>query len=114
MRSSPIVFPISCAPVWLAHQSSPSDGAPDRSSLAEEGIPEFARLTGEPSASPPTLFLLEATLRYKARFGSREIYIKFALATLISQSTSVTKPEVDDLPFAAGGTEIEKVSPFLL
>jgi hypothetical protein len=33
---------------------------------------------------------------------------------LIFQSTSVTKPEVNDLPFAAGGTEIEKVWPFFL
>jgi hypothetical protein len=32
---------------------------------------------------------------------------------LIFQSTSVTKPEVNDLPFAAG-TEIEKVRLFFL
>ena len=32
----------------------------------------------------------------------------------IFQSTSVTKPQVNDLPFAAGGTKIEKVWPFFL
>jgi hypothetical protein len=35
-------------------------------------------------------------------------------AALIFQSTCVTKPEVNDLPFAAGGTEFEKVRLFFL
>jgi hypothetical protein len=48
--------------------------------------------------------------------GRRELEVeefqsKFAKEALIFQSTSVTKPEVNDLPFAAGGTEIEKVWP---
>jgi hypothetical protein len=43
-----------------------------------------------------------------------EFQSKFAKEALIFQSTSVTKPEVNDLPFAAGGTEIEKVWPFFL
>jgi hypothetical protein len=44
-------------------------GAPHQSSLAEEGIPEFAGLqaTVEPSASPPILFLLEALSHSKYR-----------------------------------------------
>jgi len=37
----------------------------------------------------------------------------FAQAVLIFQSTSVTKPEVNGLPFA-GGAKIEKVWPFFL
>ena len=44
------------------------------------------------------------------RRGMRE----FSVAVSIFQSTSVTKPEVNDLPFAAGGTEIEKVRSFFL
>jgi hypothetical protein len=43
-----------------------------------------------------------------------EFQNKFAKEALIFQSTSVAKPEVNDLPFAAGGTEIEKVRPFFL
>jgi hypothetical protein len=35
-------------------------------------------------------------------------------AALIFQSTSMTKPVVNDLPFAADGTEIEKVWLFFL
>jgi hypothetical protein len=35
-------------------------------------------------------------------------------AALIIQSTSVTKPAMNGLPFAADGTEIEKVWPFFL
>jgi len=42
-----------------------------------------------------------------------ETHKKLAQAVLIFQSTSVTKPEVNGLPFA-GGAKIEKVWPFFL
>jgi len=52
--------------------------------------------------------VVEATLRHKQRLT------KLAKATLILQSTCVTKLQVNDLPFAAGTTKIEKVRPFFL
>jgi hypothetical protein len=51
----------------------PAGGAPYQSSPAEEGIPEFARLYAivEPLASPPPLFLPEATFACKDRSQCR-------------------------------------------
>ncbi len=41
--------------------------------------------------------------------ASASHYFKNDLAALIVQSTSVTKPAMNDLPFAADGREIEEV-----
>ena len=52
-------------------------------------------------------------LNHQTRIAPTTTTNKIVRAALV-QSTSVTKPAVNDLPFAADGTEIEKVWPFFL
>jgi hypothetical protein len=60
----------------------------------------------------------DLTLYFLARSGRtacvEDFHTEFAKAALIFQSTSVTKPAMNDLPFAADGTEIENFRLFFL
>jgi hypothetical protein len=71
---------------------------------------------GTPLSTISVVFALRSLglPRCLLRSGVEEFHKQFAQATLIFQSTRVTKPEVNDLPFAAGGTEFEKVWLFFL
>jgi hypothetical protein len=85
----------------------------DYKSICGEWFPEW-------EGAPPAGVFSEHNAHLKALRSNAKsncfahLTEKVTLAALIFQSTSVTKPAMNGLPFAVDGTEIEKFWPFFL